>query len=516
MNRRSYGARTFATIVLAMAASTLLVAQSSNGLNGYKLVDLGTLGGPNSYLPALPPYHGFVPSASLSASGTFAGYADTSMPDPHAPLCFNEDCFVSHAVAWKNGTLVDLGALPGAGGSSSAATWISKNGLIVGLSENGHIDPLIGFPSVSAVLWNGRKPVSLGTVDGGYDSQATAVNSIGQVVGLSSNRVPDLNSLWGTTTQTRAFLWQGGEIRDMGTLEGGTDAMALFINDSGQVVGQSYSANSIVPPATGCSDSPLTLYTFFWEKGEMRDIGTLGGHCAFPYALNNRGQVVGQANLAGDTQSHPFLWEPGKKMKDLGALGGDYGYAAWLNDAGSVVGTAANTGGALLAALWQEGTTTDLGTLPGDACSAADAINSAGQIVGGSGFYDAPYFPACTDLIEHAVLWDHGQIIDLNSLVPPGADLTLTEAWFINDRGEIGGIASLANGDQHVFLLVPCDQQNSPVSCQADFAESKLPSSLASSSPALQVVPRVRQLNGLNRSEIVNGRRLYPFGKRTK
>ena len=148
-------------------------------------------------------------------------------------------------------------------------------------------------------------------------------------------------------------------------------------------------------------------------------------------------------------------------MKDLGTLGGTYGFAEWLNDAGTVVGSATNQGDqALLAFLWEKSTMINLGALPGNACSAADAINSAGQIVGGSGFYAAPFFPACTDAVEHAVLWDHGQILDLNTFVPAGSDLTVNEAFFINDRGEISGIGTLSNGDQHTLLLVPCDENH--------------------------------------------------------
>jgi probable HAF family extracellular repeat protein len=428
----------------------------------YKLIDIGTLGGPNSYLPPLAPYRSAIPSASLSRGGAFAGFAETSISDPYAPNCFNPpDCLVSHAIAWKDGVLVDLGALPGPDGSSSAATWISKNGLIAGVSEDGQIDPYTNAPSILAVLWKDDKIVNLGTLDGGYESWSTAVNRTGQVVGFATNLTSDPYSLLGTTTQSRAFLWQEGAMQDLGTLPGGTDAMALFINERGQIVGQSYSANSIVPPALGCLDSPLTLYSFFWEKGHMTDLGTFGGHCAFPYALNNRGQVVGQANLAGDNASHPFLWQPGKKMKDLGALGGNYGYAAWLNDAGTVVGAATNQGDqALLAFVWEKGNMANLGALPGNACSAADAVNSAGQIVGGSGFFDAPFQPACTDPVEHAVLWEDGQILDLNNFVPPGTDLKLTEAFFINDRGDISGFGTLSNGNQHAFVLVPCEEKH--------------------------------------------------------
>ena len=396
----------------------------------YQLIDLGTLGGPNSYMPLL----------SLSQNGTFAGSADTTTPDPYGPsFCNNNDCFVSHAITWRNGTITDLGALPGPAGSSSMPTWISKNGLIAGFSLNGQIDPLIpGAPEIRAVLWRNDVIADLGTLEGGFESAAFAINNSGQAVGFSSNLVTDPNSIEGIPTQTRAFLWENGVMKDLGTLSGGTDAVALFVNERGQIVGQSYTADSIVPPQIGCAEAPLTLYSFSWENGVMTDMGTLGGHCATPYSLNSRGEVVGQSNVAEDLTSHPFLWEPGKKMRDLGTLGGTYGYAAWLNDAGTVVGGTTIEGDqALLTFLWEKGTMTNLGALPGNACSAADAINSAGQVVGGSGFNAAPSFPACTDPVEHAVLWENGQILDLNAFVPSGSDLTLSEATFINDRGEI-------------------------------------------------------------------------------
>jgi len=448
---------TASLLVAVFAISIPMGAQEAPSERRYRLIDLGTLGGPNSYLPLPAPYHdGPLPLASISRGGTFAGFADTNTPDPYAPICF-WDCYVAHAIAWRHGAVKDLGALPYAPGLSSAATWISNNGLIAGLSENGLVDPLINIPAAVAVLWDKGKITNLGTLEGGYESQATAVNSAGQVAGFSTNLVPDPNSLLGTTTQSRAFVWQHGVMHDLGTLPGGTDAMALFINERGQVVGQSYSADSIVPPANGtCVDSPLTLFGFFWDQGHMKNIGTLGGHCTFPYALNNQGQVVGQSSLAGDTTSHPFLWRPGQKMRDLGALGGNYGFAEWLNDEGMIVGSATNSGDqALLAFEWHEETMTNLGALEGNACSAADAINSTGLVVGGSGFNTAS-FPACTDAVEHAVMWDHGQIVDLNAFVPPGSDITLSEAFFVNDDGEIAGVGTISSGDQHTFVLLPC------------------------------------------------------------
>src|SRR5207302_11038844 len=130
---------------------------------------------------------------------------------------------------------------------------------------------------------------------------------------------------------------------------------------------------------------------------------TLGGHCSTIYALNNRGQVVGQSTVAGDQTSHPYIWDR-ETMIDLGTVGGTYGFASWINDPGAVVGSATNQDDqALLAFLWKDGVISNLGALHGDACSAADAINSAGQIVGGSGINVAKFFHDSTILIEYAL-----------------------------------------------------------------------------------------------------------------
>jgi probable HAF family extracellular repeat protein len=454
--------------------------EQTNGSMRYRFVDLGTLGGPNSYQP-FEYASDFQTVASLSVRGTFAGWADTSAADPYAPNCFF-DCFVDHAFQWKDGVPTDLGALPGPPGLSAAVTWISPNGLISGFSENGEIDPLLDLAAFHGVLWYNGKIIDLKPLPSGYESWANAVNDQGQVVGYASNAIDNPNSLQGLVTQTRAVLWQNGAVRDLGTL-GGTDAEALFINDQGQIVGLSYTVNSITPPSNDhCQETPLTVHAFFFEKGRMVDLDTLGGSCTFANALNDYGQVAGESTIDGNQDDHPFIWEQEKKMKDLGTLGGTHGYAAWLNDSGMVVGAATNKGNqALLAFQWKDDVMTNLGTLAGDACSVSDAINSGGQVVGGSGL-SIPNWPACTDLVEHAFLWENGRMIDLNSFVPDSSDLTLSEAVFINDRGEISGFGTLPNGDQHDFLLVPC--QASEDGCEEAQARSAKVTQAPAASPA--------------------------------
>ena len=108
----------------------------------YKLIDLGTFGGPNNV------GGGVIPPGpnQLTNQGTVVAGADTSTPDPN---CFI-DCFVNHAYRFREGVLEDLGTLPGIN-LSSYATDISPNGRrIVGVSENGTTDPLTGFQESSA------------------------------------------------------------------------------------------------------------------------------------------------------------------------------------------------------------------------------------------------------------------------------------------------------------------------------------------------------------------------------
>jgi probable HAF family extracellular repeat protein len=413
----------------------------------YKLVDLGTLGGPQSYLFSL--------TGPLSSNGLVAACADLATPDPSNPPSpyFGGDPYLQHGVLWMDGKLKDLGTLPG--GGSSCTQWINSSGWIAGVSENGAIDALTGFPAVNAVLWKNSKIRNLGTF-GGEESVAFALNNRDEVVGFALNTIPDpfTSTVFAFgATQAHAFLWKNGVMEDLGTL-GGPDSIAFYVNERGQVAGLSLT-NSTPNATTG---SP-TLHSFFWEKGKMEDVGTLGGTIVTVNDMNNRGEVVGQSNLAGDQTSHPFSWYHGV-MTDLGTFGGDNGNAIWANDADQVVGVATfpiPCNGCLLpqvyhAAAWEDGEIKDLGTVPGDKCSEAHGNNSAGQVVGGSGI--------CHGAV-HAFLWEDGRpMVDLNTLVPPGSTLQLHDAVSINERGEIAGTGTIGNGDQHAYLLIPCDEDH--------------------------------------------------------
>src|SRR5262245_34043691 len=69
------------------------------------------------------------------------------------------------------------------------------------------------------------------------------------------------------------------------------------------------------------------------------DLGTLGGDDgATARGINNSGQVVGGSYSTSTGQGHAFLWQSGTGMQDLGTLGGMGSGASSINNSGQVVG----------------------------------------------------------------------------------------------------------------------------------------------------------------------------------
>jgi probable HAF family extracellular repeat protein len=449
-----------ATTLLTLAISTAASAQNSVAPNHtvkhhhYIVVDMGSLGGPDSIVFELG-------TRALNNHGIFTGAADTPNLDPNSPQnpCsgypdFAIDPYIQHVFRWERGEKTDLGTFPG--GTSSCSQWISDRGWIVGAATNGKMDLLAGFPEATATLWRDSEIINLGTF-GGNESYAWSVNDRGQVVGFASNTTPDQFSgsvfAWGAT-QTHAFLWQNGRMLDLGTL-GGPDSDALVINDHGQITGMSMTSSGAVDP-------------FIWENGKMIDLGTLGGTYGYPNMINARGQIIGFSDILGDIpgQGHAFLWENGV-LKDLETLGGTASEARWINDAGEAAGWATFSGEQVVhATLWKEGKIIDLGATTGFPCSYANGINSRGQVFGA-----LQYCPNNTP--REAFLWENGDLVKLNSLIPANSDINLGGAMNANDRGEIVAEGALPNGDIHAVLLVPCDEDHpNLVSCDYSMVDS--------------------------------------------
>jgi probable HAF family extracellular repeat protein len=471
MKFRTLTCITAMTLFAVLAVPVPLAAQEpqeGKQHHRYKLIDMGTFGGPASFVN--PPFNS-VPA--LNSRGTIVGSSATSIPITStsdgfvcgSPLGFVPASF--HAFEWQKGVVTDLGALPPSEENCSNAGAVNASGESAGTSEIDEVDPVLGVKEIRAVLWKQGEIINLGTLGGRVSvGSVGGINNRGQVVGAATNAILDpfsfLYSLAGNSngTQTRAFLWQHGVMQDLGTL-GGPDAWAFFVNERSQIAGQSYT-NSTPNPVTGIP----TQDPFLWEDGRMIDLGTLGGTLGVPSALNNRGQVIGTSNLAGDNIADPFLWDRGKLI-DLftDTIGGNPILAFAINDRGEIVGAAAFPNAPFDAFLWRKGLATDLGHL--DNCSSlAFGINSHGQVVGGT-------FSCADGTHSRAFLWENGSMVDLNTLIPHNSDFRVVEAEAINDRGEIAGNGvppgvspADVNTKGHAFLLIPCDENHDDSECE--------------------------------------------------
>jgi probable HAF family extracellular repeat protein/autotransporter-associated beta strand protein len=256
-----------------------------------------------------------------------------------------------HAFLYRQGTMTDLGTLPG--GDTSEAFGISGS-TVVGYSTTN------GSQGHEAFVYRNGTMTGIGDLGGGI-SEADAVSKVG-VVGYANT----------AAGYSHAFLYRNGHMTDIGTL-GGNYSYAYGISDTGEIVGESTLAGD------------QFTHAFSWQKGVMTDLGTLpGGDTSFAYGVNNVGQVTGTAYLPGDYYYHAFLYQTGT-MTDLGTL------IAWshgnaINDAGQIVGAnSAYDGTSSSGFLYSNGTMKDLSTLinnPNWYLQLAYGISNNGMIVG--------------------------------------------------------------------------------------------------------------------------------------
>lgn len=173
----------------------------------------------------------------------------------------------------------------------------------------------------------------------------------------------------------------------------------------------------------------------------IRDLGSPSCeflNSSYAWGINNRGQVVGESGCGG------FLWQDGT-FTDLGVLPGGYLARPFdVNDRGQIVGLAFVSGGHAHAFRWEDGVMIDLGARPDlRVGSEANAINGHGDIVG-TAYVEG--YPSHT-----AALWKDGDFVNLGTL-PGGSASVATD---INERGQVvggSGVGPLAPCGQHAFL----------------------------------------------------------------
>jgi probable HAF family extracellular repeat protein len=180
--------------------------------------------------------------------------------------------------------------------SYSVAYGNNTSGDIVGAASvgNAYTELILGVFSINSLnnlnaqgfLYSNGQTTLLPTLGGDF-SLARAINDQDQIVGYSTT----------ADGQIHAFIYQGGTMTDLGTLNGASgDSLAYGINDKGQIVGASTAADG-------------SMHAFIYQEGEMYDLGVLeGGSSSSARGINDLGQVVGVSNIDG--HDHAFITDP--------------------------------------------------------------------------------------------------------------------------------------------------------------------------------------------------------------
>ncbi|MCH8620543.1 hypothetical protein [Undibacterium sp. TS12] len=317
----------------------------------------------------------------------------------------------------------DIGTL---GGKSCFASGMNSKGQVVGVSydKKERNRAFITGP-------NGAGITDLGTL-GGNTSRAHAVNESGQVAGSAEK-----NDSW----RSRAFITgpDGKNMRELDN-EPGAESEAKGINAKGQVffsmsVGGSPSKSYITgPDGKGKHELPQ-----FFRASSINDNGVIAGTIYVDARIPAANVLYANAaSLASDTLA----------IKNISVLAGDktQSDAYGINDKGQIVGQAENKESYKHAFITAPDgkSLIDLGALRKDADSQANSINKQGQVVGWSAAGGKELYAFVTEA-------NGANMRDINTLVSLPAGISLTNAVAINDRGQI----ITAGSNSFCYLLSP-------------------------------------------------------------
>lgn len=283
-----------------------------------------------------------------------------------------------------------------------------------GLSENGRICYNIVINGRShAYQWYEGSVVPLASLEGldRYGTYARDVNDLGLAVGYQG----PTPAIWDQGTGQAAAQWS-------------TDGGELFaINASGDYAGFGEAEDSTMIPMAFCR-----------LNGVDYDIASLLNLTVSKASdISDTGFVVGVAGESSPGTGFRFHDGQARLLPSL-APGRSQDMALAVNDMGIVVGRS----GLTAAAIWTDEDTVQPLWYSFGAYSNANDINNANQVVGYRG--------------ATPVIWEEGQLVDINSLIEDGTGLTLTIPLRINDEGQILSYAEApGSSDRALVLLNP-------------------------------------------------------------
>jgi probable HAF family extracellular repeat protein len=305
--------------VAVLCAAIGVAAGAARAAEGWTLVDLGTLGGPES--------HG----AAVSDSGLAVGCADTADG--------------VHAFIWRDGTMQDLGTATDPVSGASCALAVNDGGMVAGRSGSGEIVIWKGtFVTHLGVQGNVGGINDAGVVVGAYGQDSTTrafvyrdrtLTDIGGTAGSSAAKAINVRGQIAGTANGHAFLYDNGTLRDLGTLGGGTSS-GTGIDDRGDVVGMSFDATS--QPRAFVFDGALHA---------LAGAPTYSG----AIATNNSGQVIGSGEGVYGWLVDNGQYTQLSKLPAVSSMGWTHLEPTGINERGWIVGTGTDANGNLRAFL---------------------------------------------------------------------------------------------------------------------------------------------------------------------
>ncbi len=289
----------------------------------------------------------------------------------------------------------------------------------------------------------------------GVAATAESINNRGEVVGYTLSGNDSSAYHWSKATQAVYFPPTSGY----------SFTTATNFNDHGDVVVTSsnsdiYNDRQILYYSPGAAPIDVTSqfvtypyhltnngsacsYQYIWDStnGDRR-MGNIE-----PYGSNDANVVVGYGRYIDDDRA--VIWSESTGVvfiEDLTDMVKDFSYANDINNHGRVVGECTNADRYSVAYYWDSDTDTHIRTMfAGNVFSRAYCVNDAGTVCGEfdrSGSYGA-------------FVWNESEgPLDLNNLIDPASGWELSQAFSINDAGQIVGYGYL-DGQQRGFLLTP-------------------------------------------------------------